>query len=106
VHVEHQTLRTGYARSTGLAPRQSEGLELEYKGGAAFLTIQEATAPSFAYRWPTRDTLWPVPPVGAVRIQPFGWGFPHREGLYISIMSSLGEDAVLVAARTLEPIPG
>jgi hypothetical protein len=106
VHVEHQILKTGYARNTGLAPRQSEGLELEYKSGAAFLTIQEATEPSFAYRWATPDRLWSVPPVGAVRIQPFGWGFLHREGLYVSIMSSLGEQAVLAAAKALEPIPG
>jgi len=106
VHVEHQILKTGYARSTGLPPRQTDGLELEYKSGTAFLVIHEAMAPSFAYRWPTRDTLWPVPPVGAVLIQPFGWGFLHREGLYVSIMSSLGEDAVLATARALEPIPG
>jgi hypothetical protein len=51
-----------------------------------------------------------VPPVGFVRIEsisgPFGQGSLRREGVYLMIMSSLGEDAVLAAARALQPIPG
>lgn len=108
--VEHQVLKTGYARGTGLAPRESDGLELEYRKGTSFLTIQEALEPIFAYRWPTPNELRPVPPIGSMRIDsvsgPFGQGYLHRDGVYLTITSSLGEDAVLAAARALEPIPG
>jgi hypothetical protein len=47
-----------------------------------------------------------VPPEGSVRIGPFDWGYLQRDGIYVKITSTLGEDAVLAAARALFAIPG
>jgi hypothetical protein len=104
--ITHDALRIGYARSSGLEPREMDGLSLEYGSGSNSLLLDETIGPSFAYGWPTPDTLWPVPPEGSVRIAPFDWGYLQRGGVYVRIMSPLGEDAVLAAARALEPIPG
>jgi len=41
-----------------------------------------------------------------VRIGPFDWGYLQRDGIYVKITSTLGEDKVLAAARVLEPLPG
>jgi hypothetical protein len=103
--VTHRVLRTGYARSTGLDPRDMDGLSLEYGSGAEALRIDETTGPSFAYGW-VRGGRYPVPPEGSVRIGPLDWGWMVRKGVYVRIMSGLGEDSVLAAARALEEIPG
>jgi hypothetical protein len=111
-------LSTRYARETGLPPKESFALALTYghgdanyfgiydrRSGGDALTITEATEEPFALGWPSRGPLWSLPPAGFVRIGPFDWGFLRRDGLYVKITSSLGEDAVLAAARALEPIP-
>src|SRR5439155_78086 len=62
--------------------------------------------PSFAYGWPTPDNLYPVPPEGSVRVGgPFYWGYLQRDGVYVKITSSFGEETTLAAARALEPVP-
>jgi hypothetical protein len=104
--VTHDVLSTHYARGSGVDPSRTEGLTLEYGSGERSVTINEATEPAVAYRWPSWDTLWPVPPAGTARVGPFGWAFLVRDGVYVSIMSPLGEEAALDAARALEPIPG
>jgi hypothetical protein len=103
--VTHRVLRTAYARSTGLDPRDADGLSLEYGSGAEALRIDESTGPSFAYGW-VRGSRYPVPPEGSVRIGPLDLGWIVRNGVYVRIMSTLGEDSVLAAARALEEIPG
>jgi hypothetical protein len=106
--VTHRVLRTGYARSTGLDPRETDGLSLEYRRGSEILRIDETTGPSFAFGW-VRGSRYPVPPAGSVRIDPFGWfdfGWVVRNGVYVKITSTRGVDSVLAAARALEEIPG
>lgn len=102
--VSHESLRIGYARSTGLDPRETDGLSLEYGSGSDTLELEETTEPSFAFGW-SRGPFYPGPPEGSVRIGPFDWGYLQRSGVYVTIRSTLGEDAVLAAARALEPIP-
>jgi hypothetical protein len=102
--VNHVLLRTGYARSTGLDPRETDGLTLQYGSGSNTLELEETTEPSFAYGW-ARGSQYPVPPEGSVRIGPFDWGWLVRDGVYVRITGTLGEGAVLAAARALEEIP-
>jgi hypothetical protein len=101
----HDVLRTTYARSTGLEPRTTDGLTLEYGSGEQSVTIQQSVGSEVTYRWASRDTLWAPPPEGKLRVGPFDWGYLVRDGLHVTIMSPLGEEAVLATARALEPIP-
>jgi hypothetical protein len=103
--ITHEALRIRYARSTGLAPRETDGLSLEYGSGSDTLKLEETTEPSMAFGW-SRGPNYPAPPEGSVRIGPFDWGYLHRDGVYVVIRGTVGEDAVLAAARALEPIPG
>jgi hypothetical protein len=103
--VTHRVLRTGYVRSTGLEPRDTDGLSLEYGSGSDALRIDETIGPNFAYGW-VRGSRYPAPPEGSVRIGPFDWGWLVRDGVYVKIMSGRGEDSVLAAARALTEIPG
>lgn len=103
--VTHDVLRISYARSTGLEAREMDGLSLEYGSGSNSLKLEETIGPSFAYGWPTPDNLYPVPPEGSVRVGPFYWGYLQRDGVYVKITSSFGEETTLAAARALEPIP-
>jgi hypothetical protein len=98
-------LRTGYARSTGLEARETDGLSLEYGNGADTVELDQTAGPNFAYGW-SGSSRYPVPPEGSVRIGPFDSGWIVRNGVYVKITSTLGEDAVLAAARALEQIPG
>ena len=104
--IRHDVLRVGYARSTGLEPRNMDGLALEYGTGSQTLELQESIGPSFAYGWPTPNVNYPVPPEGSVRIGPLDWGWIVHDGVYVKITSTLGEDSVLAAARALGEIPG
>ena len=103
--VTHRVLRTGYARSTGLDPRETDGLSLEYGGGSETLRLDETIGPNLAFGW-FGGSRYPVPPAGSVRIGPFDWGWIVRKGIYVKITSTLGEDSVLAAARALAEIPG
>lgn len=103
--IAHDTLRIHYARSSGLAPRETDGLTLEYGSGSDTLKLDETTEPSFVFGW-SRGPNYPAPPEGSVRIGPFDWGYVQRDGVYVVLRGTLGEDAVLAAARALEPIPG
>jgi hypothetical protein len=103
--VTHDVLRIGYTRSTGLDPRQMDGLSLKYGSGSDTLEIEETTEPSFAYGW-SRGAFYPVPPEGSVRIGPLDSGWIVRNGVYVKITSTLGKESVLAAARALEEIPG
>jgi hypothetical protein len=103
--VTHDRIRIAYARNTGLEPRDTNGLTLQYGSGPNSLKLEETTEPSFAFGW-SRGPFYPVPPEGSVRIGPFDGGYLQRDGLYVKISGRLGEDAVLAAARALEPIPG
>jgi hypothetical protein len=103
--VSHETLRTRYERSVPLPPRESEGLSLEYGSGRDAILLLESTEPSGAYGWVGTSVVWPLPPEGSVRIGPFG-AYLVRDGVYIVIRSLAEEDALIDAARALEPIPG
>jgi hypothetical protein len=103
--VTHHVLRTAYARSSGLAPREADGLSLAYGSGSDTLRIFETPGPSLAFGW-FGGSRYPVPRAGSVRIGPFDSGWLVRNGVYVKITSTLGEDSVLAAARALEEIPG
>jgi hypothetical protein len=103
--VRHEILRTRYARGTGLPPRQSEGLSLEYGSGPGAILVEESTEPSFAYGWGVPNVFWPLPPEGSVRFGPFG-AYLVLDGVYVVIRSIANEGVLLAAARSLEPIPG
>jgi hypothetical protein len=102
------TLRTGYSRQSGLAPRFDVGVELIYgsvehgRPAEGSIVLQEATVPSYALSW---DTRTPEPPAGSIMV--IGPGFPARlktGGLYLTI-SGIDSDATLAAAaRALVPL--
>ena len=102
--ITHDTVRIRLRAQHGLAPRETDGLSLEYRSGSDTVKLDETTEPSFAFGWSNPN--YPAPPEGSVRIGPFDWGYVQRDGVYVVIRGTVGEDAVLSAARALEPIPG
>jgi hypothetical protein len=109
--VKSQELRTRYDRGTGLAPKEGLGLELTYgdpsgdRSRTGFLIVQESSEPHMVYRWPSSrfdQGRYSIPPPGVLALRDPTLGFLHRDGLYVTIWSTLGEDAVIEAARALE----
>lgn len=107
--VERQEVTTGYARDTGLAPARDATLTLVYgetqrgRPTGSHVVINESAHPEFAYGWDVRHD--PLPAEGLVRLGPFaGWAFLRRDGIYVAIRGTVGEDGVLAAIRALVPI--
>jgi hypothetical protein len=107
--VKRQQVRTSYAEDAGVPARTGTAIELVYgdvsNGHATgdFVQLEESTAPEFAFGWvPER---YPTAPDGFIRFTFLNWGFLRRDGLYVRISASGGEDVVLAAARRLAPIP-
>jgi hypothetical protein len=108
--VKRQELRTTYDRSAGLPPTEGTGVEFTYGDPAqrnGSLSLMESNEPQLLYTWPSRrypEGRYPTPPPGVLRLGPFDWGLLHRGGVYVTIMGA-DENAVIAAARALEPIP-
>jgi hypothetical protein len=104
--IEAQRLVTGYGPGADLPSSSTHGIELVYGNisGGPHIRLREATRCELAYAWPCS---MPAPREGYLRIDnlPGSGGALVRDGLYVRIVSSLGEKSIINAARALRPAP-
>jgi hypothetical protein len=108
--VEHQKIRTGYARSTGLLPKTDDAVKLTYtdEQGVRQIVLEESTRPEFGFGW---SFVFSVRsggdlPEGKLSLPgSFGEGFLARDGLHVVIQAWRDPGRVVPAAQALVPIP-
>jgi hypothetical protein len=105
--VERRLVKTAYARATGLEPRTVPTVSLRYGQldrtvAGKSLEIDESLQPQFAFGW--AFVRGSPAPAGYLQLLSIGWGFLHRDGVYVVIRGTAGEDAILAAARALRPV--
>jgi hypothetical protein len=107
--VERQTVKTGYARATGLPPRIDDAVQFTYtdREGRRHVRLEQSLQPEFGFGWGIVTRSMPEGPAPGELVLERGFGgFMVREGVYVAIRSlGLLDDAQTIAlARALGPL--